>query len=138
MKAQDVMTQDVEVVNPDTSLQDAARRMREEDVGSLPVGEGDELIGMITDRDIVINCVAEKQDLSNVTVREAMCSRVFYVFEDQSVDEVARNMKENQVRRLPVVNRDKRLVGIVSLGDLAAAGANGPASSAHSAIASAP
>lgn len=124
MQVREVMTKKIELVNPTTTLADAARKMREDDVGALPVGQGDDLVGMITDRDITIRAIAEGKDPTAATVRDAMSNEVLYCFEDQSTEEVAANMGRRQIRRLPVVNRDKRLVGIVSLGDLSAGGAN--------------
>lgn len=93
--------------------------MREDDVGSLPVVESERLIGMITDRDIVVRGVATGADVSSTTVRQTMSSGVVSCFADQSVEEASRTMAEAKVRRLPVVDRDRRLIGIVSLGDLA-------------------
>lgn len=122
MQIKDVMTEKVDLVNPATMLADAARKMRDQDIGALPVGEGDQLVGMITDRDITVRAIAEGKDPKGTPVREAMSDRLLYCFEDQSSEEVAANMGRLQVRRLPVMNRDKRLVGIVSLGDLSAAG----------------
>lgn len=130
MKVKDVMTANVDVIDPAAKIAEASRRMRDEDIGALPVGEKDKLVGMVTDRDIVVRAVAEGKDPEKTTVREAMSDQVLYCFEDQSTEEVAANMGENQVRRLPVVNRDKRLVGIVSLGDLSSRGATGEAGSA--------
>lgn len=117
MKVKDVMTRDVSFVTPDTPVAEVARRMRDEDIGSVPVTENDRMIGMVTDRDIVVRCVASG-DLQGATARTAMSPRVLYCYEDQSVNEILENMAEQQVRRLPVVNRDKRLVGVVSIGDL--------------------
>jgi CBS domain-containing protein len=120
MQVNEVMTRSVECTSPNATLQDAARRMRELDVGPLPVcGESDRLVGMLTDRDIVVRAVAEGLDPSTARVRDVMTPSVIYCFEDQDVTEAAQLMKENQVRRLVVLNRDKRLIGIVSLGDLA-------------------
>lgn len=124
MQIREVMTEKIDLVNPTTTLAEAARKMREDDVGALPVGEGDSLVGMITDRDITVRAIAEGKDPAATTVRDAMSDQVLYCFEDQSTEEVAANMGRRQIRRLPVVNRDKRLVGIVSLGDLSAGGAN--------------
>jgi len=93
--------------------------MKDLDVGPLPVCEGDRLVGMVTDRDITVRAVAEGCDSRTTTVRDVMTSDVVYCFENQDVEEAARLMKEHQVRRLIVLSRDKRLVGIVSLGDLA-------------------
>jgi CBS domain-containing protein len=121
MQVQDLMTRDVATVKPGQSLKNAARSMAELDVGVLPVSEGDRLIGMITDRDIVIRAVAEGKG-PDATVREVMTPEVKYCFCDQDIDEVSNNMADTQIRRLPVVDRDKRLVGILSLGDLAVSG----------------
>jgi len=120
MQVNDIMTPGVECVRPDDTLQDAARKMRDLDVGPLPVcGDNDRLAGMITDRDITIRAVAEGKDPRTTRVREAMTEEIISCFEDQDVKEAARTMQERQVRRLVVLNRDKRLVGIVSLGDVA-------------------
>ena len=118
MKVSETMTRDVRVAAPNDSIQQAARMMAELEAGVLPVGENDRLVGMITDRDIAIRAVAEGKGPS-AKVREVMTADVKYCFADQDVEEVTRNMAEIQVRRLPVLNRDKRLVGIVSLGDIA-------------------
>lgn len=119
MNIADVMSRNVTMVSPDASLVVAAEAMAERDAGALPVGEGDQLVGMITDRDIAIRGVASGKPVERMLVREAMTPQVLYCFDDQTCDEVANNMAELQVRRLPVVNRDKRLVGVVSLGDFA-------------------
>lgn len=119
MLIKDVMTRDVDTIAPDTTLEVAARHMRDRDIGSLPVGENDKLVGMVTDRDIVLNAVATARDPTTTTAREVMSPKLLYCFEDQSVEDVLANMADVQVRRLPVVNREKRLVGIVSIGDLA-------------------
>jgi len=115
----EVMSPDFKFITPDTTIQEAAQQMRDGDFGFLPVGENDRLIGMITDRDIAIRSTAEGKNPSEQTVRDVMTAKTYYCFDDQSVEEICDNMGEIQVRRLPVVNRDKRLVGIVSLGDLA-------------------
>jgi len=115
----DVMSTDVKVTTPDDSVQQAARLMGEADTGALPVREGDRLVGMITDRDVAIRLVAEGKDPARTKVREVMSPEVRYVFEDEGLEHIAENMAEQQVRRLPVVNREKRLVGILSLGDIA-------------------
>ncbi len=130
MQIKDVMTREVDLIGPTTTINEAARMMRDDDIGILPVAEADRLIGMITDRDIVVRAVAQGKDPGSTSVREAMSDRVLYCFEDQSTDEVAANMGEQQVRRLPVLNRDKRLVGIISLGDLSVGGAVGEAGEA--------
>lgn len=118
MQVRDVMTRDVKLTDPDDTLRHAAQMMKEGDCGILPVADGDRLAGMITDRDIAIRGIAAGKG-SDGKVREAMTREVKYCFEDEDIAQVCRNMGEIQVRRLPVVNRDKRLVGIVSLADLA-------------------
>ncbi len=120
MLVTNVMTRGAECVRPTDSLQVAAQKMRNLDVGPLPVcGDNDRLVGMITDRDITVRAVAQACDPRTTTVRDVMTPDVVYCFEDQDIQEAARLMQERQVRRLVVLNRDKRLVGIVSLGDLA-------------------
>lgn len=115
----EVMTRDVRIVSPDDTLESAARLMGEQDFGSLPVAENDRLVGMVTDRDIAIRAVARGLLPRESTVREIMSAEIKYVYDDESVRDVANVMGDLQVRRLPVLNRGKRLVGIVSLGDLA-------------------
>jgi CBS domain-containing protein len=119
MKLNEIMTKLVETVAPDIPIQEAANRMRSLDVGVLPVFKGDRLVGMLTDRDLTVRAIAEGKDPKTTAVQEAMTADVAYCFEDQDVKEAGRIMKENQIRLLPVLNRDKLLVGIVSLGDLA-------------------
>ena len=123
MRVADCMSRDVRIANPDESLQDAARAMAQIDSGVLPVGDGDRLVGMITDRDIAVRGVAEGKG-PDARVREVMSAEVRYCFDDEDIGEVLRNMGEIQVRRLPVLNRDKRLVGMISIGDLAKADAD--------------
>jgi CBS domain-containing protein len=119
MQVSEIMSRSVKVASPTDTLQQAARWMAELDAGSLPVGENDRLVGMITDRDIAIRGDAAGCDPTRTPIRKVMSnSSVKYCFEDDDVDTIAQNMAELQVRRLPVVNRDKRLVGIVSLGDI--------------------
>src|SRR5690348_6224788 len=119
MRLRDVMTPRVECVGPDDTIQTAARTMRDLDVGTVPVCDRDRLAGMLTDRDIAIRAVAEGHDPGACRVRDVMTPDVVYCFEDQSVEEAERLMREQQIRRLVVLDRDKRMVGIVSLGDLA-------------------
>src|SRR3954468_16285117 len=120
MQVKEVMTRGAECTRPSATLQEAARKMRDLDVGPLPVcGDNDRLVGMLTDRDITVRAVAEGQDPKTARVEDVMTPDVTYCFEDQDVAEAARLMEEKQIRRLVVLNRDKRLVGIVSLGDLA-------------------
>lgn len=114
----DLMSRDVKVISPEMTIQEAASQMREGDFGMLPVGENDRMIGSVTDRDIAIRAVAAGKD-GSTKVREVMSEGIFWVFEDESVEAAAKIMSERQVRRLPVVDRNKRLVGIVALGDFA-------------------
>jgi len=118
MKVCDAMSRDVQIASPKQSIRDAARIMAKIDAGALPVGENDRLVGVITDRDIAIRAVAEGK-APTTKIRDVMSQEVMYCFDDQDLEEVAQNMGEMKIRRLPVVNRDKRLVGIISLGDLA-------------------
>jgi CBS domain-containing protein len=119
MQVHDIMTAHVEVIHPDATLKEAAEKMSRLDIGPLPVCDGEQLVGMLTDRDITIRAVAKGCDPKTTRVREAMTSEVVYCFDDQDVKTAAQMMEMRQIRRIPVVNRDKRLVGIVSLGDLA-------------------
>jgi len=120
MRVNEVMTKGVECIRPSESILAAAQKMKSLNVGTLPVcGENDRLVGMLTDRDIAIRAVAEGQDPRTGRVQDIMTPKVVYVFEDEDITEAARLMRENQIRRLIVLNRDKRLAGIVSLGDLA-------------------
>ena len=119
MQLKDVMTTKVQLSDPSAKLKEAAIFMRDGDFGLLPVGANDRLVGTITDRDIAVRAVAEGKDPNTTTVGDVMSEGIHYCFEDQEVEEAARLMSEAQVRRLPVLNRDKRLVGIVALADLA-------------------
>ena len=116
MQLRDVMTPKAEVIPPDATIGDAAKKMKELDVGALPVCDGDRLCGMITDRDIAIRAVAEGRD-SHSPVRDSMTQEPIYCFDDQEYEEAAALMRQHQIRRLPVVNREKGLVGVVSLAD---------------------
>jgi CBS domain-containing protein len=118
MRVSEAMTRDVRIATPGQSIREVAKIMGELDAGAMPVGENDRLIGMITDRDIAIRAVAQGKG-PDTPVREVMSKEVKYCYEDEDLEHVAHNMGDIQVRRLPVVNRDKRLVGIVSLGDVA-------------------
>ena len=115
----ELMTHDVKVITPDTSIREAAKMMRDGNFGMMPVEENDRMIGTISDRDIAIRAVAEGMDFTTTKVRDVMSKGISWAFEDETVEEAVAIMSEHQVRRLPVVNRAKRLVGIVSLGDLA-------------------
>src|SRR4051794_37719048 len=121
MRISEVMSRDVQLVKPEETLGQAASMMKKLDSGVVPVGEGDKLVGMLTDRDIAIRAVAAGKG-PDTKVGDVMTAEVKYCFDDQDVAHVAENMAELQIRRLPVVNRDKRLVGIVSLADIARQG----------------
>ena len=126
MRVSEAMTRDVRIANPKQSIRQAAQTMATIDVGALPVGEDGRLVGMITDRDIAVRAVANGKG-PDAKVGEVMTKDVQYCFDDQDLDDVSQNMGDIQVRRLPVLDRDKRLVGILSLGDLAIIGAPGAA-----------
>ena len=118
MRVSDAMTADVRLTKPQQTIAEAARMMAEIDAGVLPVADGDRLVGMLTDRDIAIRAVALGKN-PQTPVQDVMSKEVMYCFADQDLDEVVKNMADLKVRRMPVVNRDKRLVGILSLGDVA-------------------
>ena len=123
MKLKQIMTPDVVVVGPNDTLQIAARKMQERDIGFLPVCDGQRLIGTLSDRDITVRAVASGHDPKVAQVREFVTPQTVWCFDDEEVDQAARKMQDNQVRRLMVLHRDdKSLVGVVSLGDLAANG----------------
>lgn len=121
MTVQTSMTTDVKVMNPDDTIQTAAEAMAYMDIGLLPVSEHDRLVGMISDRDIAVRGVAAGKG-PETEIREVMTYDVKYCFDDQDIDEILENMADIQVRRLPVLDRSKRLIGIVSLSDLARRG----------------
>jgi CBS domain-containing protein len=120
MKVSEAMSRTVQLARPDETICDAAKQMAAIDAGALPVADNDRLVGMITDRDIAVRAVAEHKG-PDTPVREVMTADIKYCFEDEELEHVAENMADLQVRRLPVVNREKRLVGIVALGDVAMA-----------------
>ena len=119
MDLRDIMTPNVEVVSAKASLKDAAMKMKELDVGLIPVCDGDRLKGVLTDRDITIRAAADGRDPAKTKVSEVMSTDVAYCLEEQEVEEAVSLMEARQIRRLPVLNQDKRLVGIVSLADIA-------------------
>jgi CBS domain-containing protein len=133
MKVSEVMTKDVRLIEPTQSIREAARLMAEMDAGIVPVREGDRLVGMITDRDIAVRAVAEGKG-PDTPIREVMTDDVKYCYEDDDTGDVARNMADIQVRRLPVLTREKRLVGIISLGDMAMSDGSGRAGEAVAGI----
>jgi CBS domain-containing protein len=119
MKVQEIETEHPEVIHPDCTLIEAAQRMKELDVGVLPVCDGERIVGMLTDRDITVRGIAEGCNPHLARVKQVMTREVVFCFEDQDVEQVAKFMEEKQIRRLPVLDRNKRLVGIISLGDIA-------------------
>lgn len=118
MKVRDVMTRQIETVAPSSSVEEIARLMKRNDVGSIPVCEGQKVLGIITDRDIVVKVIADGKNVSSVSAKDIMTSQVITVTSDQDVHEAARIMADNQIRRLPVLEQG-RIAGIVALGDLA-------------------
>jgi CBS domain-containing protein len=124
MKLRDIMSADVEVVGPEATLAEAAEKMRQLNVGILPVCDGDTLLGVLTDRDITIRGVAAGADATTMTVQQTMTQDLVYCFDDQDIRAAATLMEDKQLRRLVILDRHKKLVGIVSLGDLAIETAN--------------
>lgn len=118
MKIREAMTRDVTIVSPQDTIRDAAVMMSHIDAGSLPVGQSDRLVGMLTDRDIAIRAVGTSRG-PDTKVEEIMSTGICYCYEDEEAEDVCRNLADQQIRRIPVVDQDKRLVGILSLGDLA-------------------
>jgi CBS domain-containing protein len=119
MTIRDILTKDPEVIHPNATICEAARIMKERDIGMLPVCDGDRLVGSLTDRDLTIRGIAQGHDPFSTKVREVMTEKVCYCFETDSLEDAACIMEKEQIRRLPVLNDQKRLVGIVSVGDLA-------------------
>jgi CBS domain-containing protein len=133
MRVADAMTRDVRVASPSQSICEAACTMADIDAGIVPVADNDRLVGMVTDRDIAVRAVAAGKG-PDTPVREVMTLEVKYCFEDEDLEHVAKNMAEQRLRRLPVMNRDKRLVGILSLGDIALTREKKPAAAALSGL----
>lgn len=118
MLVKECMTKNYKLGTPNMSLFEAAQKMRDGNFGVLPIEENDRLVGMLTDRDLAIRGIAEGKDPQKNKVSEIMSKKVLYCFEDQDTDDVLNNLSENHIRRLPVLNRQKRLVGILSISDL--------------------
>ena len=118
MKVREAMTIDVRLTDPGQTIREAAQLMADQDIGALPVGENDRLVGMVTDRDITVRAVAQGLG-PDTRIRDVMSQEVMYCFDDEDLEDVAHNMGDIKVRRLPVLNRDKRLVGIIAISDLA-------------------
>lgn len=119
MKIKDIMSTNVEIVAPDTPLDEVAKKMQSSDCGSVLVGDNDRLVGMITDRDLALRCVAESHHPAETTAQQVMTQQILYCRDTDSMEDVVLNMTKNKVRRLPVLDKDKKMVGIVSLGDIA-------------------
>lgn len=120
MKIREVMSKNVEVVSPDTLLHEVAQKMQKSDCGSILVAKDDRLVGVITDRDLALRCVAKSHDPAQTKAEQVMTKEILYCRDGDEMEDVVQNMMKNKVRRLPVLDKDKRLVGIVSLGDMAA------------------
>ena len=118
MKVREIMTSNVECLAPDASLKDIAQEMKSLDVGFIPVCENDRLVGTVTDRDIVIRAVAEGMDINTCKARNIMSREIIYAFDDDNVKTVAEKMREQDVRRILILDKAKRLVGVVSIGDI--------------------
>lgn len=119
MQVREIMTDSVDLIGPQTSVREAAKRMRDENIGALPVGEDDRLVGMVTDRDIAMRSVVDDGSADDTTVRDAMSAHVMCCYEEDSLDDAAQVMAEHQIRRLPVLDKNKRLTGMLTLADIA-------------------
>lgn len=119
MQVNEIMTTDVQCVDPETTVEEASRLMLENDIGTVLVCEDDQLLGIVTDRDIVLRSVADGQEPGSFPVRHVMSDRLYFCYGEEEVDQAAFRMKHKQVRRLPVLDNDRRLIGIISLGDIA-------------------
>jgi CBS domain-containing protein len=137
MLVKDVMTKDVDTIEPGMDLKEAAVLMRDKDIGSVPVAEDGRLVAMLTDRDIVVASVANGNEAAATAARDAMSDSIYYCFADQPLEAAAEVMAEKRVRRLPVLTRDMQLIGIVSLGDISKHGGIGVAGEALEEISSA-
>lgn len=130
MQVREVMTPRAEVVDPNCTVKDLAQKMRNEDLGAIPICDGDKLLGMVTDRDIVTRGIATDKPLGNLSVREVMSEGVAFVHEEDDISIAQQKMSQHQVRRLPVVSKDNRLVGMISVADLTRTGQSAEAQSA--------
>ena len=138
MQAKDLMTPDVECVSPDTTLPKIARIMKSKDIGFVPVCDNDRLIGVVTDRDIVLRGIADGRGIENSTARDVMTDELCWCYDDQTGDEIAEYMAHHEVRRVVILDRQKRLTGVISIGDLAKRGEQAKAGEAIGDIADAP
>lgn len=121
MQIKEVMTKTPHYVDPGTTVREIAEKMRDEECGAILVGENDRLTGVVTDRDIVLRCIAEGKAPERATAKDVMSSKIIYCFEDQDLEEAVKLMEQNKVRRLAVLNRNKRLTGVIALSDIALA-----------------
>ena len=124
MRVKEIMSRDIKLINPRAHLNDAAKLMREKDIGMIPVGEDDRLEGVITDRDIIIRALGKGKTLEQLTVKEVMTPKCQTCFEDDSIEEATRHMSKDQIRRLAVLDKNNHVVGIISLGDISAKGSD--------------
>ncbi|MEO1240410.1 MAG: CBS domain-containing protein [Pseudomonadota bacterium] len=118
MRVKDAMHRDAQWRDPSTPVSELAALMKSEDIGAVPIGENDRLVGMVTDRDIAIKAFAEDGDVSAVTAGDVMSEGIVYCMEDEDIEDAIHLMEDKEIRRLPVINEDKRMVGILSLGDV--------------------
>jgi len=125
MKVSEAMHAGTTWMGPDTSIHELARAMRDEDIGAIPIGEHDRLIGMVTDRDIAVRGLADGRDVAAMTARDLMTSPIIYCRAEEDLDDAARIMEEKGIRRLPVIDANKRMVGMLALGDIANGASNG-------------
>lgn len=119
MRVKEIMSQKPDLLSPSDTLEKAAKLMHQHDFGFIPIGENDRLVGVVTDRDITIRGVAQRKDPGKTPVKEVMTKEVLYCFEDDDAKKAVKSMEDKRVRRLMVLNKDKRLTGVVSLGDVA-------------------
>ncbi len=119
MKVKDVMRKGVTWTDPDVPVTELAKKMRDQDIGSIPVGENDRLVGMVTDRDIVCRGLADGKDIKLLTARDVMSKPIVYCMAEEDIEDAVRIMEKNAIRRLPVINEEKRMVGMLALGDIA-------------------
>ena len=118
MKVRDLMHKGVEIMPPDTPITKLAKKMREMDIGAIPVGSHGELVGMVTDRDLAMRAIAADKDATKLTARDVMSKGIVYCRDSEGVEDAVRIMEQKQIRRLPVLDENKRLVGMLSLGDV--------------------
>lgn len=122
MKVREAMHRGAKWVSPETTVPELARLMREHDIGAIPIGDNDRLVGMVTDRDIVCRALADGRDPKTITARQIMTPGIVFCRDEEELDDAARIMEEKQIRRLPVIDGNKRMVGFLSLGDVAESG----------------